>query len=63
MAVKLISGRRFADARGWFSEVYNARAFAARSIDAAFVQDNQSLSRPKGTIRGLHFQAPPHAQA
>ena len=63
MAVKLISGRRFADARGWFSETYNARTLAARSIDASFVQDNQSLSRPKGTIRGLHFQTPPHGQA
>jgi len=63
MAVKLLSGRRFVDARGWFSETYNARAFAGRGIDGAFVQDNQSLSRPRGTIRGLHFQTPPHAQA
>ena len=63
MAVKLISGRRFADARGWFSEVYNAKAFADRGVDAVFVQDNHSLSRPKGTVRGLHFQTPPHAQA
>lgn len=63
MAVKLISGRRFADARGWFSEVYNAKVFAGRGIDEAFVQDNHSLSRPQGTIRGLHFQTPPHGQA
>jgi dTDP-4-dehydrorhamnose 3,5-epimerase len=63
MAVKLISVRRFADARGWFSEVYNARAFGSRGVDVTFVQDNQSFSRPQGTIRGLHFQAPPHAQA
>ena len=63
MAVKLTSGRRFADARGWFSETYNARTLAARSIDVSFVQDNQSLSGPKGTIRGLHFQTQPHSQA
>lgn len=63
MVVRLISVKRFADARGWFSEVYNARAFAARGVDADFVQDNQSFSSQQGTIRGLHFQAPPHAQA
>lgn len=51
------------DGRGFFSEVYNARAFAKAGIDAAFVQDNHSLSGPVGTVRGLHFQVPPHAQA
>ena len=63
MAVKLISGKRFADSRGWFAEVYNAKALAVRGVDVPFVQDNQSLSRPKGTSRGLHFQSPPHGQA
>jgi dTDP-4-dehydrorhamnose 3,5-epimerase len=63
MAVKLFSVRRFADARGWFSEVYNARAFGSRGVDVSFVQDNQSFSGSQGTIRGLHFQSPPHAQA
>lgn len=63
MAVRLINGRRFADARGWFSEVYNARTMADRGVDVTFVQDNQSFSKPAGTIRGLHFQTPPHAQA
>ncbi len=62
MAVMLISGKKFSDARGWFSEVYNARTFADRGVDRVFVQDNQSFSRAKGTIRGLHFQTPPHAQ-
>jgi len=63
VAVKLISGRRFTDARGWFSEVYNAKVFFDRGVCADFVQDNQSLSRVPGTIRGLHFQTPPHGQA
>ncbi len=63
MAVRLISGKRFADARGWFSEAYNANTFARHGVDVTFVQDNQSLSVAQGTIRGLHFQAPPHAQA
>lgn len=63
VAVKLISARRFADPRGWFSEVYNFRTFAAVGIDSLFVQDNQSLSLMSGTIRGLHFQTPPNGQA
>ncbi|HRK17662.1 MAG TPA: dTDP-4-dehydrorhamnose 3,5-epimerase [Hyphomicrobiaceae bacterium] len=61
--VKLITPKRFADHRGFFSETYNARAFRAAGIACAFVQDNHSLSRPVGTIRGLHFQTPPAAQA
>jgi len=61
--VKLIVPKRFADARGFFCESYNAARFAAHGIDVAFVQDNHSLSRPTGTLRGLHFQVPPHAQA
>jgi len=54
--------RRFEDPRGYFAETYNARTFAENGIDAVFVQDNQSLSRPAGTIRGLHYQIAPHAQ-
>ena len=54
--------RRFADARGYFVETYNARALAAAGITADFVQDNQSVSA-QGVLRGLHFQKPPHAQA
>lgn len=61
--VQLIEPRRFEDARGWFAEVYSEAGFAARGIDCGFVQDNHSLSRPNYTLRGLHFQAPPHAQA
>ena len=58
----LVKVRRFEDARGFFSETYNARAFAEAGIRPVFVQDNHSLSREKGTVRGLHFQRPPHAQ-
>ncbi len=61
--VKLITAKRFGDQRGWFTEVYSQHAFAALGIDAVFVQDNHSLSRPIGTLRGLHFQTPPHGQA
>lgn len=62
-AVLLVKPRRFADGRGWFEETFNARSYAAHGIAAAFVQDNQSLSVAAGTVRGLHFQAPPFAQA
>ncbi len=61
--VKLITPRRFSDDRGFFSETYNARAFKAAGIGCEFVQDNQSYSAKRGTVRGLHFQAPPYAQA
>ncbi len=54
---------RHGDARGWFSEIYNKAAFAQAGIRAVFVQDNQSASVAAGTLRGLHFQAPPVAQA
>ncbi|WP_295244107.1 dTDP-4-dehydrorhamnose 3,5-epimerase [uncultured Brevundimonas sp.] len=55
--------RRFGDARGWFMETYSDAAALAAGIDVRFVQDNQSFSAAAGTIRGLHFQRPPHAQA
>lgn len=61
--VKLLTPRRFADDRGFFSETYNARAFNEVGISCAFVQDNQSYSARQWTLRGLHYQAPPHAQA
>ncbi len=54
---------RHEDERGFFSETYSRRALAAAGYDAEFVQDNHSLSVPQGTLRGLHFQAPPAAQA
>jgi dTDP-4-dehydrorhamnose 3,5-epimerase len=63
MPVKLLSTRRFADERGWFTETYNEARWTALGVDCRFVQDNRSLSRAVGTIRGIHFQTPPHAQA
>lgn len=59
----LLATRRHADSRGWFTESYNARTLATHGIACRFVQDNQSMSTRKGTIRGLHFQMPPMAQA
>lgn len=61
--VKLITPRRFGDNRGFFSETWNRAAFAEAGIEADFVQDNHSLSATVGTLRGLHFQIPPFAQA
>jgi dTDP-4-dehydrorhamnose 3,5-epimerase len=60
--VKLIKPKRFEDDRGWFSEIYNQKSFADMGINVQFVQDNHSLSKPVGTVRGLHFQRPPRGQ-
>lgn len=60
--VILVTPPRFGDARGFFSETYNAARFEAAGIPAAFVQDNQSYSAPKGVVRGLHCQIAPHVQ-
>lgn len=60
--VLLLEPRRFGDARGFFSESWNKKTLEAEGINFDFVQDNHSLSAEVGTIRGLHFQAPPHAQ-
>jgi dTDP-4-dehydrorhamnose 3,5-epimerase len=60
--VVLVTPDRFGDARGFFSETWNQARFAAAGIDGAFVQDNQSLSRDRGVVRGLHCQVAPHAQ-
>ena len=59
----VMTPRRFGDHRGFFSESWSARAFAEQGLDYTFVQDNHSLSSQVGTVRGLHFQSPPHAQA
>ena len=60
--VLLITPHRFTDGRGWFMETYNRPRLAKAGFERAFVQDNHSLSGLKGTVRGLHFQSPPHAQ-
>lgn len=60
--VVLITPRRFGDDRGWFSESWKAAAHADAGLDFYWVQDNHSFSAQQGTLRGLHYQAPPHAQ-
>lgn len=60
--VKLIKTRRFGDDRGWFSETWSQARYEALGVTCPFVQDNQSRSTFVGTIRGIHFQRPPHAQ-
>jgi dTDP-4-dehydrorhamnose 3,5-epimerase len=61
-AVKRLVPRRFADARGFFAETWNARRMAEAGLDTVFVQDNFSYSAEAGTVRGLHYQRPPNAQ-
>ncbi|MGE0653514.1 MAG: dTDP-4-dehydrorhamnose 3,5-epimerase [Alphaproteobacteria bacterium] len=61
--ILLVRSRRFEDARGYFMETWSLDAFDKLGIRADFVQDNQSLSSRPGTVRGLHFQVPPRAQA
>jgi dTDP-4-dehydrorhamnose 3,5-epimerase len=61
--VRLLVPRRFEDARGFLSETYNKLRLAQAGIDAVLVQENHSYSACPGTVRGLHFQAPPQAQA
>ena len=60
--VQNIRSKRFCDARGWFTDVYSVPTFAKLGIACTFVQDNHSLSTPAYTLRGLHFQTPPHGQ-
>ena len=59
--VILIEPKVFGDARGFFMESWERRKFAEAGIDVDFVQDNHSRS-VKGTLRGLHYQLPPHPQ-
>ena len=60
--VLILTPRRLGDARGFFSESWNAKRMAEHGLHFDFVQDNHSLSAQVGTVRGLHFQSPPHAQ-
>lgn len=59
----VLTPARFGDARGFFSESWNRARMADAGLEFDFVQDNHSLSDAVNTVRGLHFQAPPHAQA
>ena len=58
----LIKPKIFEDRRGYFSETFHQKRYFELGVDVTFVQDNQSLSRKIGTVRGLHYQAPPVAQ-
>lgn len=60
--VKLLTPTKCEDQRGSFSETYSKRSFRSSGIEVEFVQDNHSFSAKKGTVRGIHFQAPPFAQ-
>lgn len=61
--LRIVTPTRHGDDRGFFAETYVHKRYADAGIDAVFVQDNHSRSMQKGTIRGLHFQTPPRAQA
>lgn len=58
----LVEGRRFKDERGWFEEIWSSSSLNQAGLIFNFVQDNVSHSKHVGTLRGLHYQAPPHAQ-
>ena len=59
----ILTPRRFGDARGFFSESWNKRTLEQAGVHLpSFVQDNHSMSVRPGTLRGLHYQSPPHAQ-
>lgn len=61
--VLVLQPKRHGDERGFFCESWNRRTMLAAGLDVEFVQDNLSLSADANTVRGLHYQAPPHAQA
>ena len=61
--VKLLRPRALSDERGWFAELFNAERLAEHGLLHAFVQENQAFSPTAGTLRGLHWQAPPFAQS
>lgn len=61
--VLILTPARFGDHRGFFSESWNKRTLEREGVHLPeFVQDNHSLSAKRGTLRGLHYQAPPHEQ-
>jgi dTDP-4-dehydrorhamnose 3,5-epimerase len=60
--ILLVTPAKHGDQRGFFSETYRTDVFAGSGVDARFVQDNHVHSTQRGVLRGLHFQAPPHAQ-
>lgn len=61
--VKILTPKKYEDDRGYFCETWNRRQLESAGIEVNFVQDNESFSKRSGTIRGLHYQAPPFSQA
>lgn len=61
--VLLLEPQVFGDQRGWFMETYSTKVLHELGVDAVFVQDNHSFTAQKGTLRGLHYQESPMAQA
>lgn len=61
--VLIIEPKVFDDDRGWFMETYNKKTLEDQGINIDFIQDNRSLSKKKGSLRGLHYQKKPHAQS
>lgn len=61
--LKIVKPRYFGDERGYFAETFKSGSFAAAGLPSSFVQDNQSMSREPGTLRGMHWQTAPSAQA
>ena len=62
MSPVIVCPKRFTDPRGWISETWNSEAFGKLGLPLGFCQYNQSFSKPKGTLRGLHYQVPPNGQ-
>jgi len=60
--VLIVKARRFIDHRGYFTETFSWRSFVDLGINCEFVQDNESMSEHRGTVRGFHFQVPPQAK-
>lgn len=61
--VLIVTPKKFGDERGFFSETFRASALSAQGVTHGWAQDNHSMSSKRGVVRGLHFQAPPRAQA
>jgi dTDP-4-dehydrorhamnose 3,5-epimerase len=59
----LVASERHEDERGWFARSWCAREFAAQGLDARLAQTSLSFNRHRGTLRGMHYQRPPHAEA
>jgi dTDP-4-dehydrorhamnose 3,5-epimerase len=59
----VVEPEKLEDGRGFFARSWCRREFEAHGLNPRMVQCNISLSKRKGTLRGIHYQAPPHAEA